>query len=254
MASKNNYSLLAIESSGNFGGAALFQAGKILHEILIPEARAHAQFLIPTLDQLFQASQFDPQKLDAIAVNCGPGSYTGLRVGIASAQALGFAYQTPVFGVPCLDALCEEALQQGLFKQDCTILAGLDARHGQFVCALFSYQAGEIQRLKEDRLISPQELTDFAPKESLLLGNFIKSYEQDLQLDLFNPLAELDFPSPSSVGLSAQRLFQNRLSQAGQIKPVALRYFRPVQAQTIAERQASLRASSTQKPQKGTEA
>ena len=103
--------MLAIESSGHAGSVAVMdeKGAKCLQ--ILDSARGSAATLAASLDSLFAEAEVSRSDLIGVAVTAGPGSFTGIRVGIATAKAIGFALKIPVFGIDTLDALFEEALQ-----------------------------------------------------------------------------------------------------------------------------------------------
>lgn len=103
--------MLAIESSGHAGSVAVMdeKGAKCLQ--ILDSARGSAATLAASLDSLFAEAEVSRSDLIGVAVTAGPGSFTGIRVGITTAKAIGFALKIPVFGIDTLDALFEEALQ-----------------------------------------------------------------------------------------------------------------------------------------------
>lgn len=112
----------------------------------------HSQTLLPAVDALCRAACVPPQSLDAAAVTRGPGSFTGLRIGMAAAKAVAAALQIPLAGVSTL-----RALAYNLRGFEGTCCAALDARCNQVYYALFSLHAGEVHRLTDDAADSVQQ-------------------------------------------------------------------------------------------------
>lgn len=97
--------LLAIESAALVASAALAEGGAVSAEITLNTKLTHSQTLLPIIDELFARTEWRPEDLDGIAVSAGPGSFTGLRIGAATAKALGLAWGKPLIAVPTLDAM-----------------------------------------------------------------------------------------------------------------------------------------------------
>lgn len=96
--------LLAIESSSLVASAAILEDDRILAEYTTDHRKTHSQTLLPMIDEIVRMTQTELESLDAIAVSCGPGSFTGLRIGAATAKGLAMTLDIPVVAVPTLDA------------------------------------------------------------------------------------------------------------------------------------------------------
>lgn len=97
--------VLALDSSGLVASVAVAEDGDMLAEYSVNYKKTHSQTLLPMLDAAVQMIQLDLQTIDAIAVASGPGSFTGLRIGSATAKGLGLALDKPLVAVPTTQAL-----------------------------------------------------------------------------------------------------------------------------------------------------
>ncbi len=97
--------VLAIDSSGVTASVAVADDNNIISEFTVNNRQTHSQTLLPMLDKAVQMSEIPLEDIDAIAVASGPGSFTGLRIGSATAKGLGLALKKPVIPVPTLDGL-----------------------------------------------------------------------------------------------------------------------------------------------------
>ena len=143
--------ILAIETSTPVCAAALVQTGRLLAEINVQTGNTHSERLMPQLERLFLLAGADRAELAALAVSIGPGSFTGLRIGLTTAKTLAYAWGKPIVGVPTL-----EALAYGCPCADGWVAALLDAQKGRVYRAIYRWQAG---RLFE---ISPVEIAPAA--------------------------------------------------------------------------------------------
>ena len=143
--------ILAIETSTPVCAAALVQTGRLLAEINVQTGNTHSERLMPQLERLFLLAGADRAELAALAVSIGPGSFTGLRIGLTTAKTLAYAWGKPIVGVPTL-----EALAYGCPCADGWVAALLDAQKGRVYRAIYRWQAG---RLCE---ISPVEIAPAA--------------------------------------------------------------------------------------------
>lgn len=134
-----NVNILAIETSGWQGSLAAWQAGdsgELLHEVCLPEGTRSAQSLAPALKQLLDEVGWRASEIDAVAVALGPGSFTGLRVGVTAAKMLAFVAGCGVIGVSTLRVLADQA---GL--EDGPVWAAMDAQRGELFASRFERPA-----------------------------------------------------------------------------------------------------------------
>ena len=101
--------VLAIESAGRKGGIALLTDGEVTSELTLEEGLRHGRDLAPAVQSMLNDHDLRPSALDAVAVDIGPGSYTGLRVGLAFAKTFCRVLRLTLIGVPSLDALADES-------------------------------------------------------------------------------------------------------------------------------------------------
>lgn len=153
--------ILALDSSSKAASCALMEDGVLLAESYLHNGLTHSQTLLPMVDGLLKAGGLTLSDVQGVAVSAGPGSFTGLRIGLAAAKALGFALDVPCAGVSTLLALAY--LQRG-FEGVC--IAALDARRGEIYYAIFKIEKGQVHRLCEDRAAPAAVLAD----EPLLAG------------------------------------------------------------------------------------
>ena len=144
--------LLTIDASGVAGSVAYMQDGKISGEYYICDKLTHSQTIMPMLEDMRDLLQIDLEKVDAIAVTAGPGSFTGLRIGIATIKTLAQACNKPVIGVNSLESLATNFLM----CKDTLICPIIDARHEEVYNALYEND----MTVSEPRVISLDNLFD----------------------------------------------------------------------------------------------
>jgi tRNA threonylcarbamoyladenosine biosynthesis protein TsaB len=132
---------------------ALTENGKLLGESYQNTGLTHSQTLMVMAEDLLKQCGFTTRDLDAVAVAAGPGSFTGVRIGVAAAKGLAWGLEKPCYGVSTLESM---ALGLGAF--DGTVCPVMDARRSQVYNALFEANGGQLTRLEEDRAISLEEL------------------------------------------------------------------------------------------------
>jgi len=145
--------LLAFESSAKSAGAALWRDGSLLGEYHQNSGQTHSRTLLKMAEDLLRNCDLTPQQLDYAAVAAGPGSFTGLRIGVAAAKGISWGREIPCIGVSTL-----EAMARSCAMTDGVLVCCMDARRQQVYNALFEVQDGVITRLTEDRAISVEQL------------------------------------------------------------------------------------------------
>ena len=147
--------ILAYETSAKAGSVALLEDGKLLGESYQNTGLTHSQTLMTMAQDLIESCGHTPQQIGAVAVAAGPGSFTGVRIGVAAAKGFAWGAQIPCYGVSTLEAM---ALQLGIWEG--TVVCAMDARRSQVYNAVFSVQEGKLTRLCEDRAIALSDLAE----------------------------------------------------------------------------------------------
>lgn len=152
--------ILGLDSSAVAGSCALCEIdtddsskNKIIAGSFINTRQTHSQTLLPMAENMLKCAEIDMKSLDCIAVTAGPGSFTGIRIGVAAVKGLAFALNIPCVGVSTLHALA-----CNLLGIDCIACAVMDARCSQYYNALFRIKGNSIERITEDRAVCNDEL------------------------------------------------------------------------------------------------
>ena len=147
--------ILSFETSAKACSAALTQDGRLLGECYQNTGLTHSQTLLSMAEDLMRTCQKTVSDLTAVAVAAGPGSFTGIRIGVSAAKGMAWGRQLPCCGVSTL-----ESMALGLGAYDGIVCAVMDARRDQVYNALFRADCGKLTRLCEDRAISIPELVE----------------------------------------------------------------------------------------------
>ena len=147
--------ILAFETSAKAASVALTENGKLLGESYQNTGMTHSQTLMVMAEDLLKAAGRTVKDLSAVAVAEGPGSFTGVRIGVAAAKGLAWGAQLPCFGISTLEAM---AVSLGMYRG--YICPVMDARRSQVYNALFYVNHGELQRIREDRAIALNDLAE----------------------------------------------------------------------------------------------
>ncbi len=145
--------LLSVDSSAVTASAALTENGRVIKSELINKGLTHSETLLPLIEAVMDGNAY--QSLDAIAVTAGPGSFTGVRIGVATVKGIAFP-----FDIPCISVSTLEAIAYNFLDENAVICAVMDARRMQFYNALFKAENGKITRLCKDRAISLEDLRE----------------------------------------------------------------------------------------------
>ena len=147
--------ILAFETSAKACSAALHDGQKLLGESYQNTGLTHSQTLMTMAEDLMKTCGRSVQDIPPLAVAAGPGSFTGVRIGVAAAKGLAWGAELPVFGVSTLESM---ALSLGAF--DGHVCACMDARRSQVYNAIFLADGGTLERVSDDRAISLAELKE----------------------------------------------------------------------------------------------
>ena len=153
--------ILAFESSAKPASAALVRDGQLLSQYMQCSALTHSRTLLPMAEDMLKNAELRLSDVDLIAVAHGPGSFTGIRIGVSTVKGLAWAAEKPCVGVSTLEAMAWHGLAVGGY-----ICPVMDARRSQVYNALFKIENGRPVRMTEDRPIALEELA----KEVTALG------------------------------------------------------------------------------------
>ncbi len=145
--------ILAIDSSGLVASVAVVTEGAMLAEYTVNYKKTHSQTLLPMLDEIVKMIELELSEIDAIAVAKGPGSFTGLRIGSATAKGLGLALEKPLIGVPTVDALA-----YNLCGTDRVICPLMDARRNQVYTGLYKFKDEKFTIIQEQTATDIHEI------------------------------------------------------------------------------------------------
>lgn len=228
--------ILAAECSATPASCAIVSDSKILASSFTNVKLTHSQTLLPMIDSLLRASKTDLNGIDGFCVSFGPGSFTGIRIGISAIKGLAQAGNIPCAGVSTLHAMA-----QNLRGMDVIACCTMDARCHQLYNALFRVSPAGITRLCEDRAISVENLAGRLEADSqdcpiVILGDGAELfYPYVRHLDRVSLADETRrYQNAVGVALCAEEIFrQNKGVPAAELLPF---YLRPPQAERQRER------------------
>jgi len=233
--------ILAIDSSGMVASVAVWENGLLIAEFSMNYKKTHSQTLLPMLEDVKQKVELDMTTIDAIAVSAGPGSFTGLRIGSATAKGLGLALDVPVIAVPTV-----EALAYNLYGSDKVICPLMDARRNQTYTGLYEFVKSHRERndievstgngydinvIKEQCAVMIDDIIDACNelgREVIFLGDGVPVFAQDICEKIKVPYsfapAHMNRQRGASVAsLSAIYFQQGKVQRAEEHTPEYLR-------------------------------
>jgi tRNA threonylcarbamoyladenosine biosynthesis protein TsaB len=211
--------VLGIETSGERGGIALLENDRVRGTRLFGKGMIHGREIAPSIRALLEELGLPIEAIDLIACDVGPGSYTGLRVGLAAAKGLALALQKPLLGVASLDALAEAARDRAR-----VLCPAIDARWEQIYGAV--YEDG--RRATEYLAEKPAVFAARVPKDALVFGDALDAYG-GLFRDVPHGPRDLWDPRPETIAILGQRLHeQGARHDVATLVPL---YLRPTEAE-----------------------
>ncbi|MDY6844622.1 MAG: tRNA (adenosine(37)-N6)-threonylcarbamoyltransferase complex dimerization subunit type 1 TsaB [Thermodesulfobacteriota bacterium] len=163
---------MGIDTSTKHRSIALIESGNLVFEYDDYVAKNHSSSLVPSLQRLFEESDIDLSHVETIAVTIGPGMFTSLRVGVATAKGLSLAIGRSVMGISTLDAIAWNVP----FSQYpvCTLM---DARKHEVFAALYRYTDNNFVKVERERVIKPEVLLEDMKEKTVFIGDGAEKYK-----------------------------------------------------------------------------
>ena len=213
--------LLAVETSTLAGGVALLDGERVLGEYLLDVRLTYSERLMPAIDRLLADARWTVASLEGFAVAVGPGSFTGLRIGLSAVKGLAWALGRPVAGVPTLDALA--AALPFAAHPVCPVLV---ARRNEVYCSLYRWDGAAMRRCWDYLALPPDALAARLDEPTILLGDGAHAVSSR-HARLAPPHRRT--PSAAAVGVLGLRRFQaGEVVSATELSPF---YLRPPEAE-----------------------
>ena len=177
--------VLGIDSSGMVASVAVVEDTQMLAEYTINYKKTHSQTLLPMLDEISKMIELDLSTVDAIAVAAGPGSFTGLRIGSATAKGLGLALKKPLVSVPTL-----EGIAYNFCGSDKLVCPMMDARRSQVYTGIYKFSGNELEKVEDQMAVPVEEILaklNQLGQEVVLAGDGVPVYLDIIQKELKVP-------------------------------------------------------------------
>jgi tRNA threonylcarbamoyladenosine biosynthesis protein TsaB len=222
--------ILGIDTSTNFLCIGFYNKGKI-YTYRLKADRKHSVLLVPTIKRIIDSLKIKCTSIDYFAVGLGPGSFTGIRIGLSVIKGLALATNKSVVGISSLDIIAANALRANYsgFKRPLfwdKICPIIDAKRNLVYSAFYRIEGDALQRVTAYKLISIQELVKNLPAKVVCLGDGLGVCEKELRrVSKKAILLEKDFwyPQPISIiELAQERIKEGKISNAFKLKPIYL--------------------------------
>lgn len=225
--------LLAIESSSHVASVAILESDVLLGEFTLNHPKTHSQKLMPMLEALMAALDLKVADLDAIAVTVGPGSFTGVRIGLATAKALAQPFNLPLIPVSSLKAVAQGF--QGFEGYICPIM---DARKNEVYAGCYQWQNGVLVDVMAECALAPSTLIEKLKglgQAVLLAGDGLPKYAESFKEALGQQLTISHSAHSRQRAANVADLAMASLDQAVSYDGIAAEYLRKSEAETTYE-------------------
>ena len=245
--------VLGIDSSGLVASVAVVEDDILLAEYTVNYKKTHSQTLLPMLKEIGDMINLDLNSLDAIAIAAGPGSFTGLRIGSATAKGLGLALDKPIIPVPTVDGLAYD-----LWGTDKIVCPIMDARRNQVYTGVYCYTDHRLDTVWEQDTMSIEALAEglnCLDHEVIFLGDGVAVYREKLQELLTIPFsfapAHVNRQRAAAVAALAEVYYkEGKIQTAEEHEP---EYLRKSQAERERAERESIKHADVLKKQKNGE-
>lgn len=199
-----NPNILCIETTGEICSVALIRGAECVAVKESNTHNSHAKNMIPFIQEVLQMAEMDKSQLSAVAVSIGPGSYTGLRIGVSTAKGLAFSLNIPVIAVPTLESIAQPYLGQGA-----RVRPMMDARRMEVFTALYSSDGQQLEKAEAkivENATFKDELTNF---KTIFCGNGAPKCREILE-KFENAIVENAALSAKNMAKIVYRKYQNK--------------------------------------------
>lgn len=231
--------VLALDSSGLVASVAIVQDDELLGEYTINHKKTHSQTLLPMLDEVAKMIELDMNSIDFIAVSAGPGSFTGLRIGSATAKGLALALDKKIVSVPTIDAMA-----YNLWGSDAQICPIMDARRNQVYTGLYQFEDDHMNTILPECVLMIDEIVsriNESGKKTVFLGDGVAVFKEYIEGNIkvaysFAPANNNKQRASSVAALGIELYKAGKAEDAKEHKPEYLRL-----SQAERERQEKVR-------------
>lgn len=222
--------ILGIDTSTKFLSLGLYDNGKI-YEYSLEAGIKLSSLLAPAIERAVQALNWDIREIDYFACGLGPGSFTGIRIGMSTIKGLAWPLQKAVAGIPTLDILAGNVSAGAKY-----IVPIVDAKRGLIYAAIYKTKGGVLKRVMPYKLFTPEELYAKIRPGSVVFGDAVGIYQEDILRNTKGAtILDKDYwyPKPRNIiALALERIKNKQLNTAFNLKPIYL-YPKECQIRTL---------------------
>ncbi|MBR9978329.1 MAG: tRNA (adenosine(37)-N6)-threonylcarbamoyltransferase complex dimerization subunit type 1 TsaB [Bacteroidetes bacterium] len=229
--------ILGIETATARLSIALHDGERVHAAININRGNAHDELLVPLCRDLIAHANLSMEELRGVAVSAGPGSFTGLRIGMAAAKGIAFGRSLPLFAIPTLDAAAETVARSWHVAEGCMLAVCMDAKRGDVYIATYALETYRWTKKRETRVVPSAELPASLPDGILLAGDAAESVSM-ASPDRFRLLSDAAavFDARSVAALGARMISEGRSSDIDNCEPLYIRAFEIKEAKPLLSR------------------
>lgn len=234
--------ILGIETATSILSLAVIDGEELLVDHTRDLGLRHSSELMPAISRIIEENNLNVQDIDGLSVSIGPGSFTGLRIGLATAKGLAQTLNVPLVGIPTLDGMVSNCL-----FSEFVVCPLLDARKSEVYTALYRMDAcGEMERLTEHLAISPEGLVEMIEEPTVFLGNGLKTYGSLIKKELGDlaHFAPAQFWVPRATNIARLGLREIKEGWVGDLSSMVPLYLRKSEAEIKWEERQSRLSSS----------
>lgn len=218
--------ILALDTSSIVATAAVMDGEKLMGEYILNHKKTHSQKLMPMLEEILKSCDLSPKDIDIFGAALGPGSFTGLRIGLATIKAMAQALDKPVVGVSTL-----EGLAYNLIYCKARICPIIDAQRDLVYTGLYQWDQINLNKIMEEKVLSIDELLSILKEkneEIMFIGDALEKFrgliQETLKEKAIFPPGIVTMPRASSVAeLVRRRAEAGELSKASEVVPIYMR-------------------------------
>jgi len=212
--------ILGIDTTTKLLSLGIYDDGKV-YEYTLEVGRRLSSLLSVTIKRALDTLGWRVEDIDYFSCGLGPGSFTGIRVGLATIKAMSWAVKSPVIGISTLDILASDVR-----VTDASIVPIIDAKRNLFYCSVYENKNGHLKRIKPYMLLNEEELFRKIKGDAVLLGDAIGLYREKILMNIKRAtILERDYWYPKAhniIMLALERLKDNKFKHSFDIKPIYL--------------------------------
>jgi tRNA threonylcarbamoyladenosine biosynthesis protein TsaB len=215
--------ILALDTATQSCSVAIVDDGSLLAELTRANSKTHSRHLLNLINTICRIADLKAEDLDGFAVTIGPGSFTGLRIGISTIKGLAFSLGKPVVGVSSLEALAWQCAQSAYL-----ICPLLDARKKEVYACRYRLKHNELKKAGTEKVASPAEAVRGIQEPSIFLGNAAQLYREDISAELgelahFAAWGQHTIRASSIAWLSMTRFYRQQTDDVAMLIPQYIR-------------------------------